>query len=56
VIVPDATPAVTVTAVVVNTNLLAAAGFTVSCCVAEVMVVGEVLAAVIVGVPVAVSV
>ena len=55
-IVPDATPAVTVTAVLVNTSLLAAAAFTVSCCVAEVMVVGEVLAAVIVGVPAFVSV
>ena len=56
VIVPDATPAVTVTAEVVNTSLLAAAGLTVSCCVADVIVVGEVLAAVIVGVPAFVSV
>jgi hypothetical protein len=56
VIVPDATLAVAVTAVVVNTSLLAAAAFTVSCCVAEVMVLGEVLADVIVGVPTAVSV
>ena len=57
VIVPDATPAVTVTGVLVNTNFVAAAAaVTVSCCVAEVMVVGEVLAAVIVGVPACVSV
>ena len=56
VIVPDATPAATVTAVVVKTSLLAAATFTVSVCVAEVIVVGEVLAAVIVGVPAFVSV
>jgi hypothetical protein len=35
---------------------VAAAAFTVSCCEAEVMVVGEVLAAVIVGVPAFVSV
>jgi hypothetical protein len=40
---------------VVYTSLLAAAALTVSCCVAEVMVLGEVLAAVIVGVPAAVS-
>ena len=52
----DATPAVFVTAVEVNTSLLAAAALTVSVCVAEVMVVGEVLAAVIVGVPACVSV
>ena len=56
VIVPDATPAVTVTGDVVNTSLLAPAPFTVSVCVAEVIVVGEVLAAVIVGVPAFVSV
>jgi hypothetical protein len=36
--------------------LFAAAAFTVSVCVAEVIVVGEVLAAVIVGVPAFVSV
>jgi len=36
--------------------LLAAAAFTVSICVAEVIAVGEVLAAVIVGVPAFVSV
>jgi hypothetical protein len=53
---PDATPAVAVTAVEVNTNWLAAAGLTVSTCVAEVIVVGEVLAAVMVGVPAFVSV
>src|SRR5205814_1475446 len=47
----DATPAVTVTAVVVHTSLLAAPTVTVSVCVAEVIVVGYVLAAVIVGVP-----
>jgi hypothetical protein len=41
---------------VVNTNWLAAAALTVSCCVAEVIVVGDVLAAVIVGVPACVSV
>ena len=56
VMAPDATPAVAVTAVEVKTNWLAAAGFTVSTCVAEVIVVGEVLAAVIVGVPAFVSV
>jgi hypothetical protein len=56
VMVPDATPAVVVTAVEVNTSLLAAAALTVSTCVAEVMVVGEVLAAVRVGVPASVSV
>ena len=55
-ILPDATPAVTVTAAEVNTSLLAAAGFTVSGCVAGVIVLGEVLAAVIVGVPAVVSV
>ena len=55
-IVPDATPAVTVTGAVVKTSFVVAAAFTVSVCVAEVMVVGEVLAAVIVGVPAAVSV
>ena len=52
----DGEPADTVTAVEVNTSLLAAAGLTVSTCVAEVIVVGEVLAAVIVGVPAFVSV
>jgi hypothetical protein len=56
VIVPEATPAVTVTGEVVNTSLLAAAEFTVSTCAAEVIVLGEVLAAVMVGVPVWVSV
>jgi uncharacterized membrane protein YciS (DUF1049 family) len=39
-----------------NATLFAKAAFTVSSCVAEVMVVGEVLAAVIVGVPAFVSV
>ena len=53
---PDATPAVAVTAVEVNTNLLAAAALTVSTCVAEEIVVGDVLAAVIVGLPAFVSV
>jgi hypothetical protein len=52
----DVTPAVTVTDVVVNTSLLAAAAFTASVCVAELIVVGDVLAAVIVGVPAFVSV
>ena len=52
----DAPPAVTVTGAVVNTSLLAAAAFTVSICVAEGIAVGEVLAAVIVGVPALVSV
>ena len=56
VIVPDAAPAVTVTGEVVNTSLLAAAGVTVSCCVADVIVLGDVLAAVRVGVPAFVSV
>ena len=56
VMVPEATPAVVVTAVEVIASLLAAAGLTVSTCVAEVIVVGEVLAAVIVGVPAFVSV
>jgi hypothetical protein len=56
VIVPDATPAATVTAVVVKTSLLAVPALTVSVCVAEVIGVGEVLAAVIVGVPGFVSV
>src|SRR6516165_97064 len=56
VMVPEATPAATVTGVVVNTSLVAAAALTVSCCVAEVMTVGDVLAAVIVGVPACVSV
>jgi len=40
----------------VNASLVAAAGFTVSFCVAEVIGVGELLAAVIVGVPAFVSV
>ena len=39
-----------------KTSLFAAPAFTVSSCVAEVMVLGDVLAAVIVGVPAAVSV
>ena len=52
VIVLDATPAVTVTAVVVNTSLLAAAGTTVSCCVA---LVSPLAAFVIVGLPATVS-
>ena len=56
VMLPDATPAAAVTAVEVNTSLLAAAGLTVSACVPEVIVLGEVLAAVIVGVPACVSV
>jgi hypothetical protein len=49
----DATPAVVVTAVEVNTSLLAAAGLTVSACVP---LVSPLLAAVIVGVPALVSV
>ena len=40
-IVVDATLAVVVIGVVVNTNWLAAAAFTVSTCVAEVIAVGE---------------
>jgi hypothetical protein len=52
----DVTPAIMVTGAVVNTSLLAAAAFTVSVCAAEVIVVGDVLAAVIVGVPAFVSV
>jgi hypothetical protein len=56
VIVLDACPAVTVTGPVVKTSLLGAAAFTVSVCVAEVTELGEVLAAVIVGVPGLVSV
>jgi len=56
VMAPEATPAVVVTAVEVITSLVAAAGLTVSTCVVEVMVVGAVLAAVIVGVPAFVSV
>ena len=52
VIVPDATPAVTVTGEVVNTSLLAAAGTTVSCCVA---LVSPPLVAVTVGLPATVS-
>jgi len=51
----DGEPADTVTAVLVITSLVAAAGLTVSTCVAEVIVVGDVLAAVIVGVPAFVS-
>jgi hypothetical protein len=53
VMLADATPAVTVTGDVVNTSLLADAGFTVSCCVAS---VSEPLCAVTVGVPALVSV
>jgi hypothetical protein len=56
VIALDATPAAIVTAVLVNTSLVAGAALTVSCCVADVMVLGEVLAAVIVGVPACVSI
>jgi len=56
VMAPEATPAVVVTAVEVITSLLAAAALTVSTCVAEVMLVGDVLAAVRVGVPACVSV
>ena len=52
----ETTPAVLVKAEVVNTSLLAAAALTVSVCVADAMVVGEMLAAVIVGVPAFVSV
>ena len=54
--VVEAAPAVTVTAEVVKTSFVAAAALTVSTCVADVIVVGEVLAAVIVGVPACVSV
>ena len=54
--VPNADPAVAFPGCVVNANLLAVAALTVSICVAEVIVVGEVLAAVIVGVPAFVSV
>ena len=54
--VPNTDPAAAFAGCVVNANLLAAAAFTVSVCVAEVIVVGEVLAAVIVGVPAFVSV
>jgi hypothetical protein len=56
VMLPEATPAVVVTAVEVIASLLAAAGLTVSPCVAEVIVLGAVLAAVMVGVPDCVSV
>ena len=56
VIAVEATPVATVTAVLVITSLVAAAALTVSCCVADVMVVGAVLAAVRVGVPAFVSV
>ena len=52
VIVPEATPAVSVCAAVVKTSLLAAAALTVSCCVAAVR---PAAAAVRVGVPAAVS-
>jgi len=52
--VPDATPAVVVTAVLVITNWVTGPT-TVSTCVAEVMVVGSVLSAVRVGVPACVS-
>ena len=52
----EAWPAATVTGEVVNTSLLAAAGLTVSCWVAGVIVLGEVLTAVRVGVPAWVSV
>ena len=54
VIVPEATPAVSVCGAVVKTNWLAAAGLTVSCCVAEATPPAAV--AVIVGVPAAASV
>jgi hypothetical protein len=53
---PEATPVATVTAVFVITNWVAAAALTVSCCVADVIVLGDVLAAVMVGVPAFVSV
>ena len=53
---PETTPAVTVTTVFVIDSLLATAGVMVSTCVAEVMALGEVLAAVIVGDPACVSV
>ncbi len=56
VIVPDTAPAPTVTGEVVIASLLAAAALTVSTWVAEVMMLGDVLAAVIVGVPACVSV
>ena len=56
VICEEQVPAVSVCVAVVNTSFEAAAALTVSCCVAEVMVLGEVLAAVIVGVPALVSV
>ncbi len=52
VIVPDVTPAVKVCAVVVNTSLLAAAGVTVSACVAA---VNGLSAAVNIGLPARVS-
>jgi hypothetical protein len=55
--VANATPAtVLAEGCVVTTNWLAAAAVTVSTCVAEVIVLGEVLAAVMVGVPACVSV
>ncbi len=53
VIVPEATPAVSVCGAVVKTTSLVAAGLTVSCCVAEPI---PPTVAVIVGVPAAVSV
>jgi hypothetical protein len=52
----EATPAATVTGVLVITSLVAAAALTVSCCVPDVIVLGDVLAAVMVGVPACVSV
>ena len=55
-IVVEAAPAATVTAEVVKTSFDATSALTVSSCVAEVIVVGTVLAAVIVGVPAFVSV
>jgi uncharacterized membrane protein len=51
-----AVPAVPVPGTVVYASLLAAAAVIVSTCVAEVIVLGDVLAAVIVGVPAFVSV
>ena len=54
--IADAQSAVVVTAVEVNASWLAAAGLTVSTWVADVIVLGTVLAAVIVGVPAFVSV
>src|SRR5947208_4287715 len=54
--VPNTDPAAAFPGCVANTSLLAAAAFTVSICVADVIAVGDVLAAVIVGVPACVSV